>query len=353
MKRRVAFLAISFALSSNASEVQLTPAGDFAAIDGRPGNGLKYKMDAAIAAKLIGAFNALTNPLVIDYEHQTFLAVDNGQPAPAAGWIESLNWKEGKGLFATVQWTDRAKGMIAAGEYKFISPSLEWNKTGEVTGLHPPGLVNYPAIDGMQQVQLSALSRLNHDPEPSEEISMKALLAAVLSALNLKDDVAEADALKSFATLKAKADTADAKDTEIATLKTKSPDPSKYVEASVVETFKSELATLKAGQLARDIEDLVAPALKDGRLLPAQEKWARDLGGTQLAALKTYIESAQPIAALLKRQTNGDPSGTGSNEQDPVAIAKLANAYIAEQAKSGNVVDSITAITHVTAKSKA
>ena len=49
------------------------------------------------------------------------------------------------------------------------------------------------------------------------------------------------------------------------------------------------------------------PALASGRLLPAQEAWARDLGKTNLAALTAYIASAQPIAALTATQTQGTP----------------------------------------------
>ncbi len=90
-------------------EIQLLPAGEFAARDGRPGKGGKWKIDAAIAAALIALAEARTTPFVLDYEHQTLHAERNGQPAPAAGWFKTLEWREGKGLYATdVQWTERA-----------------------------------------------------------------------------------------------------------------------------------------------------------------------------------------------------------------------------------------------------
>ncbi len=79
--------------------------------------------------------------------------------------------------------------------------------------------------------------------------------------------------------------------------------------AEVVAQLKAELATLTAAHNARVIDDLVKPALADGRLLPTQEAWARDLGTSNLAALTAYLQTAQPIAALTQTQTGGQPQG--------------------------------------------
>ena len=82
----------------------------------------------------------------------------------------------------------------------------------------------------------------------------------------------------------------------------------------VVAALRSELATLTADLNARKIAELIDPALADGRLLPAQEAWARDLGTSNLAALTTYLQTAQPIAALTGTQT-----GTAAGAHQPVA----------------------------------
>ena len=37
--------------------------------------------------------------------------------------------------------------------------------------------------------------------------------------------------------------------------------------------------------------------------------WARDLGASNLAALSTYLQTAQPIAALTSTQTGGKSQG--------------------------------------------
>lgn len=72
-----------------------------------------------------------------------------------------MEWREGSGLYAIgVEWTENAAAMIAAGEYKFISPVFGYNRRGEVIELLHAALTNTPALDGMDAVMLAAASRL-------------------------------------------------------------------------------------------------------------------------------------------------------------------------------------------------
>lgn len=150
-------------LSEAAREFRILPAGVFRAKDGRPANLPGWKIDAEIAQRVIAA-SASVDELVIDYEHQTINAEKNGQPAPAAGWFKRMVWREGAGLFAVgVQWTDKAKAMIAAGEYRYISPVFPYNAvTGEVQKIVGLGLTNNPALPGL--ANLAALSAQRTDP---------------------------------------------------------------------------------------------------------------------------------------------------------------------------------------------
>lgn len=43
-----------------------------------------WRINQAIATRVIERFNARANPAVVDYEHQTLHKETNGQPAPAA-----------------------------------------------------------------------------------------------------------------------------------------------------------------------------------------------------------------------------------------------------------------------------
>lgn len=138
-------------------EIQATPAGRFKPRDGRKMTVEAWALDAALARSLIATFRAEKTPLVIDYEHQTLAAESNGQPAPAAGWIRDVEWREGSGLWLKVELTERAQQYVAAGEYRYFSPVFAYDKTtGAVQRLLMGALTNNPALDGMAPLALAA-----------------------------------------------------------------------------------------------------------------------------------------------------------------------------------------------------
>jgi len=158
----VASATLSFRVEANQKKVQLLPTGAFRARDGRPGGVSSWRIDWAIAQRVVERFQAFRNPRVIDYEHQTLNSAENGQPAPAAGWFNRLEWVEGVGLFAVdVIWTERATAMIRANEYRYISPVFRFDKkTGEVLEIINAALTNSPALDGM--LELAAARSESH-----------------------------------------------------------------------------------------------------------------------------------------------------------------------------------------------
>lgn len=293
---------------SAGTEVQLFPAGKFRATDGRPKDAPHWYIDADIAAAIIAQVGALANSLVLDYEHQTLFATQNGQPAPAAGWFKTLEWREGDGLYAVdVKWTDRAATMIAAGEYRYISPVFSYHpKTGAIKNILNAALTNNPALDGMDEVAVRAAASFLFKPKETD-MQLNELLVALRKALGLPE-TSDAEAVLAAATKTHAA--LGAKDTEIAALKSAAdkvvaPDPAKFVPVETMKSLQDDLAALRAQINGRDVDGLVTAALTDGRLLPAQEKWARELGGKDVAALKGYLDATQPIAALKGTQTQG------------------------------------------------
>lgn len=146
-------------LNQASSEIRLLPAGVFRSNDGRPTGLAGWKIDAALAAQII-AETAARDDLVIDFDHQTQLSRQNGKPAPAAGWFKRLVWRDGLGLFAVdVKWTDKAKAMLAAGEYRFISPVFSYSAvTGQVERLFSAGLTNNPGLTGLTDLSQIAIN---------------------------------------------------------------------------------------------------------------------------------------------------------------------------------------------------
>lgn len=134
----------------------------------------QWRLDAVSAAQVIAAraTEAGTAGFVIDYEHQTLNTGKNGQPAPAAGWFKGLEWREGQGLFmAQIDWTERARSMIAGREYRYLSPVFGFDaQTGAVTYIHSVALTNNPALIGLTDLA-AATAGLSLVPAPQATIN--------------------------------------------------------------------------------------------------------------------------------------------------------------------------------------
>jgi phage I-like protein len=343
VKPALSISACSFAIEPG-KDVQLLPAGEFRSIDGRPKDVAAWRIDDAIAQRVIAVLSRRTNDLVIDYEHQTLYKEKNGQPAPAAGWFSGsrLEWREGAGLFACdVDWTARAAGHIESREYKYISPVFAYNKKGEIVTILHVALTNDPALDGLGELAVAAATLLLTDENEKESLSMdlEELLSNVRWMLNLptlatQEEIA-AELQKAVDKIKAGnpetaaagfnlAELVQARNTQIAALTSAVPDPAKYVPISTMQTMQEQIATLTAQINGKTVDDLVEVALSAGKLLPAQESWARDLGKSNLAALTSYLDTAQPVAALSGIQSGGKSpdaeTGTGGLSDEQLAV---------------------------------
>ena len=336
--RKTSIAALAAALPAAGQAVQLLPAGAFRSADGsgRPADAPHWRIDGAIAARLIARVVARANPLVVDYEHQTLYSEKNGQPAPAAGWFagSALEWRDGEGLFASVDWTPAAAGHIADGEYKFISPVFEYDRSsGEVLDLRMAALTNNPGLHGMAAVALTALNDFSTEEDPPVNETLKKLLAA----LGLAENIGEAEAVSAAAALKAKADSADGLNTQVAALKAQAPDPAKFVPVETMQSLQTQVASLTARLNEGEVADVVEAALAAGKLLPAQKEWANELGKTNLAALKSYVEKTPAIAALGGMQSDGkNPGGNATHQSTGAEMAVMkALGLTAEQFATG------------------
>lgn len=109
----------------------------------------------------------------------------------------------------------------------------------------------------------------------------------------------------------------------------KSPDPAKFVEIATLtavqgelSTTRTELAALKAEKCGAEVDRVVTEALSAGKLTPAMEAWAKKLGGTDLAALKSYVDAAPVVAKPGATQTGGKaPDGAVASGLTEVEMA--------------------------------
>ena len=279
--------------------IQLFPFGNFQARDGRPKNlpikATHWSLDKEGAEALIQSANQRKTPYSIDYEHQSHQSHHKGA-IPAAGWFKSLEWVEGKGLFAVdVQWTEEARALIKADQYRYISPVFHFNpKTGAITGLVDCALTNHPALDGMMQAEAkaeleaqsttpsSATDSPNPNPQGGTLMSEDQNTALAL----LKEQVATHN--QTIAKLK---ETQATDQSTIARLKTENQAKDESIKA-----LNTELSTLKAEQEVQAKAYLVEQGIKEGKLAPALKDWAM---GQSKESLEAYLASA-PVHEAFK-----------------------------------------------------
>lgn len=324
-------------------QAQLLPAGEFSARDGRPGPGKTWRVSDEQGLKLAHAMNATiaATPIVIDYEHQTLHKERNGQPAPAAGWIKSVAWLSGKGLVSDVEWTDKARAAINAGEYRYISPVITWDAaSGAVTGVHLAALTNFPALLGMDAA-VAALSTLN-DPAPQEPPMKKTLLALATFLGNAAlatadDDTASAallaykpkpvlpEALTASLGLQAGADEAAAL-SAVTALKTPNT-----ATVQLVTTLQQQLAALTAQVNGDSIAKAVDGAIEAGKLTAAQRDQYMALGQKDLAMLTAILAAAPVIPGLQGQGAAGKAAAAGADTRQAVTALTADQTAIATQ----------------------
>jgi len=362
-------LSVSEAALPQGMNAQLFPDGPFAARDGRPasmtdGALTAWRMDADIAASVVALAEARATPLPVDYEHQLLLAKQNGQAAPASGWVEAVAYVPGRGLFAAVSWTAKARQHISADEYRYISPLFTFDpETGAVLSLVNAALTNNPALDGMDAVALAALfpsvTAATTTPTQAKETNMDELLERLRWLLNLpitataEEIVAQLDKLKAQLTggdaaaasvdLLALLTSQKEKDEQLAALTSQvaglseGPDPAKFAPVAALASLqqanaelKAQVAALAAAGQQGKVDTLIQAALADGRLTAGLEPWARVLGAKDEAALTAYLTAAAPVAALSGMQTAGLPGGQPPAGSGTAALS-TEEAYAADQ----------------------
>lgn len=295
--------------------------------------------------KVIAAFVAYGGPIAIDYEHAQAHKAPEGEEAPAAGWITSMDFRPGEGIFAQVDWTAKAAGMIEGMEYRFISPEFFTDKNNDVLEIVGAGLVNRPAIN------MPALARADHTEEND-------MLKAIAKALRLDEGADEAAILAAIETrdTETKAVLAAAKVETLAAVPAeieKLGEEKKRVLASQddkekeLKTLRDQVTDLATKDKKREIAAVLDAAIGEGKVAPASraqyEKMCEAEGG---------IEQFRALAATLPviltpSKLSGDPQPkeTGKLPTDnPTELANRALAYKDEQAKLGRSISTMEAI---------
>lgn len=270
--------------------------------------------DAVSQARVIEEFNKQANDMVCDYEHQTLAGVE----APAAGWIKKLINKGEEGTWAEVEWTDKAKAYIANREYRYVSPVfLKRPSDNMVVKLVNVALTNQPNIDGMVPIVNKGPYG---DPLKKEERKMKRLF----TLLGLPEDASEDAVIEAVNKLKTPTQVANKAVLDAIGLK-EGVGESEIVGTIMAmkqghgqaEEYGRKITALEDRLKKRDAEELVAQAMKDGKISAVQKDWAADYATRDIEGFRVFAAKAPvvvPMGAVLATDKGGDKGADGLDE---------------------------------------
>ena len=128
-------------------------------------------------AAVITASRAVNRPLPIDWEHATEHRAPTGQEAPAAGWIEGLELREGA-IWGRVAWTPRAANQVRDREYRFVSPVFTYGRAAP----NPISRIENVALTNTPNLTLRALNRAGSPSETDVDLASQLREALGLAA---------------------------------------------------------------------------------------------------------------------------------------------------------------------------
>jgi phage I-like protein len=186
------FFSMSQVIDKLPSEIHIVPIGEW--------KERGFRITAEDCQDIVRNFKAFGIKLVIDYEHQSLYCVDNGEPAPAAGWIGKLEQRDNGVWASDLEWTDQAKGFIESKQYRYISPVIVFDDHDPHSdiwigcSLHSVALTNTPYFrDDLEPfINKSAGKPANNNPAPDRaakemQMTLEEQIAALKAELAAKD----------------------------------------------------------------------------------------------------------------------------------------------------------------------
>lgn len=249
---------------------------------------------------------AQVQPLPLDYEHATEVRAPKGEEAPAAGWIEETEVREGGAIWGRVDWTLRGRAAVESREYRFVSPVFTHEKlTGVIRRLVTAALTNTPNL------LLTALNRQGDEGtgelhrEPTETpLTLATHLAAALGlAANSTDDVIIAAVTEARAANRGGPD-----------LTNYAPRADLDAAMNRADAAEAQLAARNTADRDRDIEATLQGAMDAGKVIPASadtyRAMCREEGGLErfkalVPTLPVIAGAAESRAVNKVEQTDG------------------------------------------------
>lgn len=341
----------------------------------RDGRGPYTLADAAAVVAAFGAHYppGSDQDAPVDYAHADLLRAPGADFPPAAGWLTEVRCAADGGVEGRIEWTARAAAMIAAREVRYLSPELLVDPaTLSIVGLSGAGLTHRP---NLTLRALSEQARPHLEPQMDDDILERLRYLLNLPTLATPADIAAqltvlTDRLKAATgaaedagLVTASASPADtlvllyATGRHVAAMRTLCDTGPGVPTATVLSTAQTRIrdltaeasgyaaalhmlrtdlglvaadggARLQPGDIAaqtiarvrtletaaaeREASELVAQAMRDRLIAPAQQVWAQGYARQDPQAFRSYLKGCTPILGTATTRTppTGDPAGS-------------------------------------------
>jgi phage I-like protein len=293
-------LALNFQSGAAPGWVQLIPPGPVVA--GRDGR----RWTMVDPAEIVAAFDPRKKPM-IDIEHSSQLKAPQGEPAPAVGWIEEMEVRDGS-IWGRVDWTADGEAAVTSRAYRYLSPAFAFDAaTGGILRIVSAGLTNNPNLD------MAALNRAASSQETEK------MDKAVLEALGLNADATAAQAVIAIEKLKGERATA--------LNASQHPDPDKFVPRADHQLALNRIADFEVREKAAreaEVAAAVDAAIEAGKVAPASKEYhlasCRAEGG--LERFRAMVAASPEIAGNSQLDRKKPAEGAGALTADELAVCR-------------------------------
>jgi len=267
----------------NGDRILILPLGGIQGRDGR-----HWVLTLEDARAVVDKVHAEGVDIVIDYDHGTYAG-----SGKAAGWLRDFR-ADAQGITAVAEFTPAAKESIDNKEFRYLSPAF-LSEGEKILALESVGLVNTPNI-----ADLPALNAHMPCLEAGKEASGNPEAGNLELQLNAVKD-------------------------ENARLKKENTELLLSVNA-----LESRIAEQEHKALLAEIEDMVASAMANGRLAPAQKDSAVKIGLNSRDDLEELI-AGSPLNLKVLSRTQAKEGLRPASVLDEVELAMCAHMGISPE----------------------
>lgn len=280
---------------TNLQTALIVPKGEFPHAVG------KQIVDDAALERILAAIIANVVDIEVDYNHAAIKGITSPEQGKAAGWIKPASMKiTADGITGDIAWNELAAKMIRAKEYRYLSPvfagtqmpSGDWR----VDRLINVALCNVPNIP--QEPLINESQILKEKP--------KMELKKLAQALGLPESATEADVLAAITANKEAAVAANSVYSKLA-VNDATGAMTKIIELQKPPAHSpQEINGLQARVAALESEKgetVIANAITEGKITPAQKDWAKDYYTQNPQGFLTYLANAVPVVPLASAAT--------------------------------------------------